>query len=455
MIYQTLSRNPQRPLRDLAIVGLVSLMLYVLVNISMVSSSRAGSYNYYMYLAEAFLNGSLALVREPPSDHDLSLFRGRLYLYWGPTPAVLLIPLVWLFGADWSDAWLTIGLAAANNAACFFLLASTRALHGLTTAKILLLTSAYGFGSPLTPISFDGTVWFTGQLFTNLFLLLAVALTFHPLGQRTGYLAPAILFGLSCSTRMSVAGAVLWFLWMAYSTEKAKLRTCFSSLRALLPALSVFGVLFGILLWYNFARFGNPFDVGVHYHKAGPDIQADIDEHGLFSLHYLLRNFYYHYIAYPYPPSRDSLMGASLFLMTPLYFGAFFATGITGYPKEQRRKPASACFCQVAGLRTSLFSRLCDQSRLHNHAKEAERAVLPCLPKLVTSFWVAILLIALPSLTICGTGWSQIGARYTLDYAPFLLLLVAVGIESWPIPIIAVLTLVSIAQYLYGLLIFT
>jgi len=391
----------------LILLVLGSLACYISLDLSLVSSSRAGAFNYHMYLAEAFLNGSLSLLRTPPTNHDLSVYNGKLYLYWGPMPAICLMPLVSLFGTDWSDAWLTIVLAALNNAACFFLLRTTTSFHGLATSRILLLTLAYGFGSPLTPLAFDGTVWFVGQLFANFFLLMAVAMTFHPTADRTGYVMPAALFAMACLTRSSLAGAVLWFLWFVYSKKRTAQNTLLVSLKALTPPLIVLGFCLLGLLWYNLARFGDPFEVGVRYHKAGPSIQRDIDIYGLFSPHYLLRNFYYHYLAYPYPANVDSLMGGSLFLMTPIYFGAFFATKIKSWPS------------------------------------------------LLPSFWIAIALLALPSLLVCGTGWSQIGPRYTLDYAPFLLLLVAMGIQGWRGPVIGFLVLISIIEYLYGVMIFT
>ncbi len=400
------------PAKWLTLVTFGSLSTYILINLSLVSSSRAGIFNYHMYLAEAFLNGSLSLVRSPPTSYDLSLYNGKLYLYWGPMPAICLMPLVYIFGADWSDAWLTIALATLNCAACFFLLNSTKSLHGLTPLKILLLTAAYGFGSPLTPLAFDGTVWFVGQLFANLFLLLAVGLTLHPISERSWYLLPATLFAMGCLTRSSMAGSVLWFLWFLYSRQRSAQRSALLSVRALMPALGVLAIFFLGLLWYNFARFGDPFDLGISYHKAGQSIQADIDSYGLFSLHYLLKNFYYHYLAYPYPAANDSLMGGSLFLMTPLYLGAFFAKNI-----EDRQ------------ITNQLY--------------------------LLGSFWIAIALLALPSLLVCGTGWSQIGPRYTLDYAPFLLLLVAIGIRGWPGWVVALSALASIVQYIYGVMIFT
>jgi hypothetical protein len=161
-----------------------------------------------------------------------------------------------------------------------------------------------------------------------------------------------------------------------------------------------------LLSMYNYARFGSPFENGLKYHRADLSLFADINTYGLFSVHYFGKNFFYHYLAYPYPPSANTFMGASLFLMTPVYLGAFFAL-----------KAKDEYWQMIWGL------------------------------------WFAITLIALPSLLLCGTGWSQIGPRYTLDYAPFLMILVAMGISRWSSQLLLVLAGISVLHYLYGLLV--
>jgi hypothetical protein len=91
-----------------------------------------GNYNvtYYDELADAFLAGQMNLLRPPPPEllalpdpwdpvanlrfreasespgqrfqgvHDLTLYDGKLYLEWGPFPALVLIPFRWIAGHD-------------------------------------------------------------------------------------------------------------------------------------------------------------------------------------------------------------------------------------------------------------------------------------------------------------------------------------------------------------------
>jgi hypothetical protein len=388
------------------VIVAVALAGYLWLHFDFVTTSRSGRFNYHMYLAETFLQGSLSLVRDMPNVLDLSVYNGKLYLYWGPMPAVVLMPLVFIFGADWPDSWLSMGLAALNTAAIFVLLkTSSWRFHQLPLSKIIILTAVYGFGSPLLPLALDGTVWFVSQLFTTLFTTIGLIFALRPQASQRDFILAALLFGMACLSRASVLGAVVWLLALIFLQGYRRGLGLIRSALGTVPALTVLGSLFCLLSIYNYARFGSPFENGVQYHRADGSLLADIKTYGIFSWHYFERNFFYHYIAYPYPPSADMLMGASLFLMTPVYFAAFLALSAG---KENR--------LMIWGL------------------------------------WVTIAFIALPSLLVCGTGWSQIGPRYTLDYAPFFLILVAMGINRWSIQLILFLAGISAFHYLYALL---
>jgi hypothetical protein len=44
--------------------------------------------------------------------------------------------------------------------------------------------------------------------------------------------------------------------------------------------------------------------------------------------------------------------------------------------------------------------------------------------------WIAIPLVAIPTLLYYSQGWVQFGYRYLMDYIPFLVLLTALGFED-------------------------
>jgi len=48
--------------------------------------------------------------------------------------------------------------------------------------------------------------------------------------------------------------------------------------------------------------------------------------------------------------------------------------------------------------------------------------------RLVLAAWAATLIIALSNATFAATGYAQFGYRYTLDYMPFMLLLIFIAV---------------------------
>lgn len=165
-----------------------------------------------------------------------------------------------------------------------------------------------------------------------------------------------------------------------------------------LAALPIFAGL-GLLLYYNQVRFGSPFDNGLAYHIMKDFFRSDYGEYGVFNVHYVPINLYYQFINYPFPLTKESLMGGSLFLLSPLYFAAINAF----------HKP---------GVRWHVWALL-----------------------------ITILVTSIPILMLMGTGWAQFGPRYTLDYTVPLLLLTAIGMEKWKTSWVVVLIAISAIQY--------
>ncbi|GAB4416044.1 MAG: hypothetical protein Kow002_01590 [Anaerolineales bacterium] len=161
-----------------------------------------------------------------------------------------------------------------------------------------------------------------------------------------------------------------------------------------------------IFAGYNQIRFGSFFDLGIgaSYRNLGPFLQNDFEKYGHFSLHYIPINFYYNFIFYPFPLSDETLMGGSLFLLSPVYIAAFW--GIK--PLQQR-----------------------------------------------ISSWalgITILAVLTPILLNIGTGWATFGPRYTLDFTPALLLFTAAGIPYFHRRVVLILTAISVTHYLIGAL---
>jgi hypothetical protein len=70
---------------------------------------------YFNYLADAFLYGQLKLRVIPFTTLDLVMFNEGYYLYWPPLPAVISMPLVAIFGVNFSDILFNIVVASLNT----------------------------------------------------------------------------------------------------------------------------------------------------------------------------------------------------------------------------------------------------------------------------------------------------------------------------------------------------
>jgi uncharacterized membrane protein len=67
--------------------------------------------------------------------------------------------------------------------------------------------------------------------------------------------------------------------------------------------------------------------------------------------------------------------------------------------------------------------------------------------RLVLACWAAIIPIAVLNWTFAATGWAQFGYRYSLDFLPFLVLLVMIAVprlRAWHVALIAVSVLINL-----------
>lgn len=356
--------------------------------------------NYFARLADAFNHGSLALRMDGGQVHDLISFKGRLFLYWPPLPAIVMMPLVYIWGTELHDAWI-VATVGGLNVGLSFLIART-AWNGVVLSQLraVVLALTFAFGSVHMPLASSSGVWATSQIVSYFFLSGSLLLVLRK-ESLSACLCAGALAACACLCRLSMMGGVIGIACLIVirgSEEFPQHRA--KRLLAFAAPLATCALLY---LIYNAARFGSPLETGYRYHLFAPRFVSDVSQYGMFSLHYVWTNIWYHYLAYPFLPGvADLTEGASLFLMTPLYFAAF----------------------------QSWRSRAFDMR--------------------TAALLLGIVLTALPSLPLFGTGWIQIGPRYTLDYTPLLLVLVGVGIRTWPRPLLYIAALVSITHYMVG-----
>jgi hypothetical protein len=194
-------------------------------------------------------------------------------------------------------------------------------------------------------------------------------------------------------------------------------------------------IFMGLNAWYNWARFGNPFDNG---YVAGEKALLN-PAHGSFSLHYLVKMTQSYlwrgptFIGHP-PFVQLTDHGLSVFWTTPPFLDLFPAAAALW-----KRRPVSAAGAEASPTGSTLLGR---------------RGI----PWSNTTFWTAlaawaaILPIAFLYLCYNGDGWRQFGSRYSLDYTPFVLIVLGLYFRDRLPRIVYPLAIAAFAINVYGVI---
>ncbi len=284
------------------------------------------THDLYHRLTEGFLAGRTSFLEEPPPElarlanpydpaqnapyvkyHDVTYFEGRYYLYFGPTPVVLLLaPWRLLTGVALPQHLALVAFAWGAVALAVLLLRAVRDRWFPTVPAWSLVAGAVAlaFGA-LWPVLLRRPLHYELAIASAAFCGLAalLALLRAEGSRRPGaWLALAgLALGLAVAARPShvfaaaaVVGAWLYLRWRsAGSPPPAGWRPLAA------PALALaapFAAVIAALLAYNHARFGSPLEFGTSYMLAGSNQQGL----GQFSLRYLPINLYYHLLALPH-----------------------------------------------------------------------------------------------------------------------------------------------------------
>ena len=286
-------------------------------------SGDAAADVHYNLLVEGFQRGQLNLNKTPPPElgqladpydpvtneryrlggglHDMSFYRGRLYLYFGVTPALVLFwPWAALTGRYLFHRYAVAVFCAAGFLAAAAMLAALRRRYfpeagaGVLAAGVLALGLAAGAPIMLQRAEFWEVAVSCGYA---LFMLAlgAVWRALHDPARRPAWLAAASLaLGLALGARPSLlfgTAIVLIPVWRAWRDRPAGARRPpWGLLAAALGPLVLCGL---ALLLYNQRRFGNPFEFGERYQLAGD--RQDVAGH--FSPRYLGFDFWVYFLA--------------------------------------------------------------------------------------------------------------------------------------------------------------
>jgi hypothetical protein len=379
-----------------------------------------GSGAHYLYLARHLSQGDLTVDTLPSRFQDHVVWEGHKYLPLGPLPGVLLIPFLPVMDPETTKETAWVGyLFTALNVWLFW---RVLGLARVTDERRWWATLLFFGGTTYLSVAAVGTSWFFAHVVVTTFLLAAVAET---LGKRRAWLV-GLYLGLAGLTRMTSLFALPFFLWLFWQGRRDETEETEGSAgpgtliaRRQLPwreaglLAAGLAVPLAALFAYNYARFGNILESGYAHAYLKNPVLADALSHGLFSVAHIPKNLFMMLLQGPlpfpgenapaleFPYAQPSQWGMGLFFVTPALVYAFRA--------PLRRPLVQAC-------------------------------------------WLGVLSIMVPVVTYYGVGWIQFGFRYALDFVPFLMVLVALGLPRPMTVLSRVLVLASVVVSLWGTL---
>ena len=379
-------------------VGTVLISVAAAAVFLLTTSSDPTPFDYFVRLADAFLDGRLYLLEAPSWLNELVPGGGGWYVVYPPVPALVLIPFVALFGPTFPQnvasclyAGVTVGLA--------WLLFGRFALG---TRRRLALTAVFGLGTVFWYVAEVGSAWYLGHVCAVMFSTAAVILAI----DRRWPVAVGLLLGLAAISRLPVALASVG-VWLLVLRVGWPIRIPTDRALALRQTIG-FGIGMaipvGLYFLYNLARWGTLLDRG---YTLIPGVLEDpiYAEHGIFSIEYIPRHVFaiffrsWNYVDDP-PFLQPNWYGLGLFFTTPL-------------------------------LLWLVRARIQD-------------------PRVFASL-VATALVAIPIVTHGNVGLAQFGYRFSLDVQVFLFVILATVFERGMSRLAWLAAIASIAFCAYGI----
>lgn len=275
--------------------------------------SRPVTYDYYDLLAASFLSGHLDInlppdpepgrdpMRYTPRVHDVSMYHGKYYLYFGAVPAVVLfVPWRLVTGSDLPQYWAGAVFAGMGYLFTLALLGRLRRDCLPWLSDRLLFASALILGLitwwPLL-LSRVG-VWETCISSAYCFSCLALLCLYNGMrdGLRCGWLASASLcVGLAIASRPNYffgAAILIVPLLHAWRTQRTGSTGAGAWARRICATFLPIAGVGALIALYDYQRFGDPLELG-----TGHMILFRPNPTHPFSLGYAGYNIFTYYLA--------------------------------------------------------------------------------------------------------------------------------------------------------------
>jgi len=425
-------------------------------------------YTHFLWQAEAFLHGRAAIdfpVTAVAGSIGNDLFNdvmplpgGGALLPFPPLPAIVLMPFVAIWGLATNDQIIAAVLGAIDVAIAWWMLGRLRVSLGSRVATTLF----FALGTVIWYAAELGTTWFFAHLVAVAFALLAVGVAIGrdpdsvrdedelpEAGDETEattrrsprqwlaavdrwQLLAGFLLGLAATARLPVVLGAPFFVLVGGGGSWVR-RAVSAGIGAAVPV--------GALLVYNLAASGAPMHAAYDYQyrleATGYPSLGYHDDWGIEDPRYLPQN-----------------VGIAL-LSPPVLFPDTVPRALGGEP-----------LCTDPDAKRGLFDETCplllppDTGMSLFLTSPAYLLAIPALrllygrSRLVTGAALAVLVIAVFDLMHFSQGWVQFGWRFSNDFVPFALPLVALGIERLrhrPV-VVAAFVAASVAVNLWGVM---
>lgn len=256
------------------------------------------SVDYFSIQAKAWMQGRLDLPLPEPG-FDMSPYKGRIYLYWGPSNTLLPFLCLAVFRNDFGMTLRTIIYLILGI--FFFTRAATaiRSHYHPAAPRWLLgvFASTLAFGTAVPTLIYRGGSVYHESIALSFALQMLTVWVWLRLGA-TSTLPLAGGFGLV--TALAVAARITNVLALPALYIYALLHRSAVGISRLLLSLAAFGILMCGLLWYNHARFNTPFRTGADYATGVPKYMAILQKNdAMLSPVWLRRNFHIYFLKIP------------------------------------------------------------------------------------------------------------------------------------------------------------
>ena len=289
-------------------------------------------YDYTFRIAGKLLNGAFGLSGQPPSHLNEFVPLGGAWYSVFPLGSVLtMIPAALLRATGVIEDMPAALIVALLAAGIMFLLLKIGSRYEMPPGRAILTALGIMFGTWMwTNLTFGGA-WQLALGFAMLGELGAIYFTVY---EKRPLLAGAFFaLGFGNRTEVLLTAPVLMYL-LDRGSDKADSEPSLAAWKPAVRPIAMFCVVPFVLgvatLFYNYARFGSPFDFG--YARIPGVLQEPWYEHGIFSVWYIPRQAWEMLWrpwefrdAFPYlmpNPFSSSILWSSPFILFALRFGA-------------------------------------------------------------------------------------------------------------------------------------